>query len=53
MNLDGFMQKRMAVAEAGWTPQSGKDFEDFRRRMSLDREMLDLRGYQYGKHIFQ
>ncbi len=47
------LPRLMAVAEAGWTPQSGKDFEDFRRRMSLDREMLDLRGYQYGKHIFQ
>ena len=47
------LPRLMAVAEAAWTPQEGKDFEDFRRRMSLDREMLDLRGYNYGKHMFK
>lgn len=47
------LPRMMAVAEAGWTPQAGKDFEDFRRRMSLDREMLDLGGYNYGKHMFE
>lgn len=47
------LPRLMAVAEAGWTQQSLKDFSDFRRRMSLDREMLDLGGYRYGKHIFK
>ena len=47
------LPRLMAVAEAGWTPQQDKDFEDFRRRMTLDREMLDLGGYNYGKHIFE
>ena len=46
------LPRLMAVAEAGWTPQERKDFSDFRRRMALDREMLDLRNYNYGKHIF-
>ena len=46
------LPRLMAVAEAGWTQQKDKDFEDFRRRMTLDREMLDLGGYNYGKHIF-
>ena len=47
------LPRLMAVAEAGWTPQALKDFSDFRRRMSLDREMLDLAHYNYGKHIFK
>ncbi len=47
------LPRLMAVAEAGWTPQSMKDFEDFRRRMAMDREMLDLGNYNYGKHIFK
>lgn len=46
------LPRLMAVAEAGWTPQQDKDYQDFRRRMSLDRQMLDLGGYNYGKHIF-
>ena len=47
------LPRLIAVAEAGWTPQELKDFEDFKRRMSLDRKMLDMNGYQYGKHIFK
>ena len=47
------LPRLMAVAEAGWTPQDKKDFQDFRARMSQDRPWLDLRGYQYGKHIFK
>ncbi len=47
------LPRLMAVAEAGWTPQSMKDFENFRRRMAMDREMLDLGNYNYGKHIFK
>lgn len=47
------LPRLMAVAEAGWTPQELKDFEDFRSRMEQDRELLDLGGYQYSKHIFQ
>lgn len=47
------LPRLMAVAEAGWTPQDLKNYEDFRARMEQDREMLDLGGYQYSKHIFQ
>ena len=28
-------------------------FQDFRLRMALDREILNLGGYYYGKHIFE
>lgn len=47
------LPRLMAVAEAGWTMQDIKDFQDFRRRMSLDCEFLDLGGYNYGRHIFK
>ena len=47
------LPRLMAVAEAGWTPQALKDFSDFRRRMTLDRQMLDYNHYQYGKHIYK
>ncbi len=47
------LPRLIALAETGWTPQELKDFEDFRRRMSLDRQMLDYNHYQYGKHIYK
>lgn len=47
------LPRLIAVAEAAWTAQADKDFQDFCRRMTLDREMLDLGGYNYGKHIFK
>ncbi len=47
------LPRLIALAEAGWTPQELKDFEDFRQRMALDRKMLDYNHYEYGKHIFR
>ena len=47
------LPRLIALAEAGWTPQEQKDFEDFRARMTLDRKMLDYNNYEYGKHIFK
>ena len=47
------LPRLIAVAEAGWTQQADKDFQDFRLRMALDREILNLGGYYYGKHIFE
>lgn len=43
------LPRLIAVAEAGWTQQSDKDFEDFRSRMIKDRVWLDMKGYEYGK----
>ena len=40
----------MCVAEAGWTPEELKDWQDFRRRMTLDTPLLDAWGYNYSKH---
>lgn len=42
--------KMMCIAEAGWTPEALKDWQDFRRRMLLDTELLDTWGYNYSKH---
>ncbi len=44
------LPRLIAIAEAGWTPQSGKDWPDFRKRMSADRDLLDLNGYPYSPH---
>lgn len=41
-----------AVAEAGWTLQERRKYEDFVRRIRKDRVLYDLRGWNYGKHIF-
>ncbi|MBQ0049494.1 MAG: beta-N-acetylhexosaminidase [Bacteroidales bacterium] len=46
------LPRLMAVAEAGWTPQSGKDFEDFKNRMANDTTMLNVGGYTYGRHMW-
>lgn len=42
--------KMMCIAEAGWTPENLKDWQDFRRRMTLDTPLLDSWGYNYSKH---
>lgn len=44
------LPRLVAVAEAGWTPESKKDYEDFVRRMTKDTRMFDLGGYNYHKH---
>ncbi len=46
------LPRLMAVAEAGWTPQAKKDFDDFRQRMMADTVMLNLNGYNYGRHAW-
>ncbi len=44
------LPRLMAVAEAGWSPQAKKDFDDFRQRMMADTVMLNYNGYNYGRH---
>ncbi|MBQ2877924.1 MAG: beta-hexosaminidase, partial [Bacteroidaceae bacterium] len=41
-----------AVAEAGWTPQELRDYNDFVRRMQGEAIYYKFMGVNYGKHIF-
>ncbi len=41
------LPRLMAVAEAGWTPQSRKNWTSFRNRMRQDTTLLNLGGYNY------
>lgn len=52
--LEYLMLPRLAaVAEAGWTPQELRDYEDFKTRIRKDAVLYDLRGWNYGKHIMK
>lgn len=44
------LPRLIAIAETGWTPQTGKDFEHFRRRMTADSTLLNYNGYNYCRH---
>ena len=52
--LEYLMLPRLAaVAEAGWTPQEKRNYEDFKERIPKDAELYDLKGWNYGKHIMK
>ena len=52
--LEYLMLPRLAaVAEAGWTPQEKRNYEDFKERIRKDAELYDLKGWNYGKHIIK
>ncbi|MBQ5623340.1 MAG: beta-N-acetylhexosaminidase [Alistipes sp.] len=42
-----------AVAEAGWTPQEKRKYEDFLQRLQAESEYYRLKGLNYGKHVIQ
>lgn len=42
-----------AVAEAGWTPQTKRNYNDFQQRMQGERVYYNLKGVNFGKHIFK
>lgn len=42
-----------AVAEAGWTPQENRSFDDFLRRIQAEAEYYRFMGVDYGKHFFK
>lgn len=42
-----------AVAEAGWTPQENRSFDDFVRRIQVEAEYYRFMGVDYGKHFFK
>ena len=52
--LEYLMLPRLAaVAEAGWTPQEKRNYENFKERIRKDAELYDLKGWNYGKHIMK
>ena len=42
-----------AVAEAGWTPQQLRKYPDFLERLQSEAKFYELRGVDYGKHVFR
>ena len=42
-----------AVAEAGWTPQQLRKYPDFLERLQAEAKYYELRGVNYGKHVFR
>lgn len=42
-----------AVAEAGWTPTDKRDYNDFLKRLQSEAEYYQLKGVDYGKHVFK
>lgn len=42
-----------AVAEAAWTPQEVRNYENFVLRLSPDQILYSLKGYPYGRHAFE
>lgn len=42
-----------AVAEAGWTPQAERSYPDFLKRLQQERSYYDMKGMNYGKHVFK
>ena len=45
------LPRLIAVAERGWTPEAGKDFSDFQKRMSADTVLLNYGNYKYCKYF--
>lgn len=43
------LPRLIAVAEAGWTPQSLKDFDHFQQRITADSTLLNYNGYNYSR----
>ena len=42
-----------AGAEAGWTPQQLRKYPDFLERLQAEAKYYELRGVDYGKHVFR
>lgn len=42
-----------AVAEAGWTPQQSRNFDDFVRRLQAEAQYYQKRGLNYSKHYIK
>lgn len=44
------LPRLIAIAEAGWTPQSRRSFADFQQRMTADTLLLDYGKYKYCRY---
>ena len=44
------LPRLICIAEAGWTPQELKDWNNFKQRWNADTRLLDYHGYNYGRH---
>ena len=42
-----------AVAEAGWTPQELRSYEEFKKRMMAEEALYQFKHWNYGKHIYK
>lgn len=42
-----------AVAEAGWTPQSERHYDQFLQRLQQEPSFYRFSGVNYGKHVFE
>ena len=42
-----------AVAEAGWTPAEQRNYDDFIGRLQGEAKYYQLKGVDYGKHVFK
>ena len=52
--LEYLMLPRLAaVAEAGWTPQALRRYEDFVQRLQAEADYYKWADYEYGKHVFK
>ena len=47
------LPRLVAVAEAGWTPQEKRDYDDFLKRLQVEKEYYRLKGVDFGKHVFK
>lgn len=47
------LPRLVAIAEAGWTPQAKRSFDDFCRRITADSTLYNYNNYTYGRHYMQ
>ena len=47
------LPRLVAVAEAGWTPAEQRNYDDFINRLQGEAKYYQLKGVDYGKHVFK
>ena len=47
------LPRLVAVAEAGWTPAELRNYDDFIKRLQGEAKFYQLKGVDYGKHVFK
>jgi len=47
------LPRLVAVAEAGWTPACKRNYDCFLRRLQGEARFYELKGVNYGKHVFR